>query len=191
MSKTKLYIITANLLAVLAFFTYSVVKSERIRNNGQIVLLELGTVDPRSLMQGDYMRLNYRITRQIICHRIETEADSSSHNVFFAYESLPETFYSVLLVGEDSVGTFVRNQSDAEGLNENEIVLRCKKDKRHSIKFGAEDYFFEEGSSHLFDQADYGMLRVDKKGNCVLIGLCNSKKELIAPAKTGKAPATD
>ncbi|MBQ4034797.1 MAG: GDYXXLXY domain-containing protein [Paludibacteraceae bacterium] len=184
MSKTKLYIITANLLAVLAFFTYSVVNSEKIRSDGQIVLLELVPTDPRSLMQGDYMRLRYRITLQIISHSIDTATDSSLYYNPSVYKNLPETFYSVLRVGRDSIGSFVRNQTDAEGLNENEIVLHCKKGKENSIRFGGEDYFFEEGSSHIFDEAAYGMLKVDRKGNCVLIGLCDSKKELIDLTKT-------
>ncbi len=30
-----------------------------------MVLLRLAPVDPRSLMQGDYMRLNYELARQL------------------------------------------------------------------------------------------------------------------------------
>ncbi len=33
--------------------------------DGQLILLELAPVDPRSLMQGDYMRLNYDISNNI------------------------------------------------------------------------------------------------------------------------------
>lgn len=38
---------------------------ERILSMGQPVLLRLAPVDPRSLMQGDYMRINYEVTRLV------------------------------------------------------------------------------------------------------------------------------
>ncbi|MFA6780429.1 MAG: GDYXXLXY domain-containing protein, partial [Paludibacteraceae bacterium] len=52
MKKYKWFLILANLVFVLIFFTYSVVKKEILMDKGQLVLLKLAPVDPRSLMQG-------------------------------------------------------------------------------------------------------------------------------------------
>ena len=61
MSKLKLYIISANMLLVLGFFFFNIIKNESILNDGKTVLLELRPVDPRSIMQGDYMALRFSL----------------------------------------------------------------------------------------------------------------------------------
>ena len=65
MSKKYRIVLAANLILVLAFFAFSVVQKETLISKGTEVLLRLAPVDPRSLMQGDYMALNYQILRQI------------------------------------------------------------------------------------------------------------------------------
>jgi uncharacterized membrane-anchored protein/uncharacterized membrane protein len=42
---------------------YSVYSNETLLQNGETVLLELQPVDPRSLLQGDYVQLNYTISQ--------------------------------------------------------------------------------------------------------------------------------
>ncbi len=51
------FLIGLNLLLVLVAFNYSVYTKEKTLEAGTLVLLELAPVDPRSLMQGDYMVL--------------------------------------------------------------------------------------------------------------------------------------
>lgn len=60
MKKYSRILIIVNLLLLLGYFNWSVFKKEQTLKDGQLVLLELAPVDPRSLMQGDYMRLNYK-----------------------------------------------------------------------------------------------------------------------------------
>ena len=65
MKKYKWIIILINLIILLCLFNNSILKKEELLSNGQLVLLELAPVDPRSLMQGDYMRLRYAISGNI------------------------------------------------------------------------------------------------------------------------------
>ena len=65
MKKYKWIIIIINLIILLGFFNNSILQKEKLLTDGQLVLLELAPVDPRSLMQGDYMRLNYDISNNI------------------------------------------------------------------------------------------------------------------------------
>src|SRR2546425_2216521 len=46
---------------VLALLNFSIVGKERQLESGKVVFLELAPVDPRSLMQGDYMALRFKI----------------------------------------------------------------------------------------------------------------------------------
>src|SRR6058998_106765 len=46
---------------VLALLNFSIVGKERQLESGKVVFLELAPVDQRSLMQGDYMALRFKI----------------------------------------------------------------------------------------------------------------------------------
>ena len=65
MKKLSIILILTNLLLLAAYFIYAVNTKEEILKNGKLVLLKLAPVDPRSLMQGDYMILNYEINQNV------------------------------------------------------------------------------------------------------------------------------
>ena len=157
MSKKYKIVLAANLILVLAFFAFSVVQKETLIAKGTEVLLRLAPVDPRSLMQGDYMALDYEIIREI------------------GYKS--KSGYVVVKVGDDRVAEFVRIQ-DGKGVNNGEFIIRYK---RHNgrLTVGADNYFFQEGSAKKFENAKYGLLKVDSDGNSILVGLCDKDGRLI------------
>ena len=150
-------VFAANLVLVLAFFAFSVVQKETLIGNGSEVLLQLAPVDPRSLMQGDYMALHFQILSEI--------------------ESPSESGYIVVKVGGDKVAERVRVQSGKD-VREGEIVIRYKTDLGR-LTIGADNYFFQEGSAKKFENAKYGLLKVDSEGNSILVGLCDGDRRLI------------
>ena len=157
MSKTKKIILAINLLLVLVFFVLSVLSKEATLANSRQILVQLAPVDPRSLMQGDYMALNYSITGRIW--------DNGGK-------------YIVVKVDDDNVATFVRQQDD-KTLNDGELLLRWTTNKRGRKSIGADNYFFQEGTGDKYAVAHYGLLRVDSDGNSVLVGLCDREKQMI------------
>ena len=157
MSKTKKIILAINLLLVLVFFVLSVLSKEATLANSRQILVQLAPVDPRSLMQGDYMALNYSITGRIW--------DNGGK-------------YIVVKVDNDNVATFVRQQND-KTLNDGELLLRWTTNKRGRKSIGADNYFFQEGTGDKYAVAHYGLLRVDSDGNSVLVGLCDREKQMI------------
>ncbi|HMT00386.1 MAG TPA: GDYXXLXY domain-containing protein, partial [Saprospiraceae bacterium] len=62
MKNIKWWIILINLILLLVYFNGSIISKEDLLKNGKLILLELAPVDPRSLMQGDYMSLRYKIS---------------------------------------------------------------------------------------------------------------------------------
>nr|WP_218185657.1 GDYXXLXY domain-containing protein [Salidesulfovibrio brasiliensis] len=54
-------IVFVGLAIIIAVAASAVVQKERVIESGRRVVLELGPRDPRSLMQGDYMRLTYDV----------------------------------------------------------------------------------------------------------------------------------
>ena len=157
MSKKYKIVLAANLILVLAFFAFSVVQKETLISKGTEILLRLAPVDPRSLMQGDYMALDYEIMREI------------------GYKS--KSGYIVVKVDGDRVAEFVRIQDDQD-VNDGEFIIRYKRNSGR-LSVGADNYFFQEGSAKKFENAKYGLLKVDSDGNSILVGLCDEKGRLI------------
>jgi uncharacterized membrane-anchored protein len=71
-------------------------------------------------------------------------------------------------VDERGVASFVRVHG-GEPLGPGEALLQFRSGK--GIRFGAESFFFQEGTAGVYDPARYGELRVAKDGVSVLVGL--------------------
>ena len=52
-------------LLVLGGVNKSIIDKEQIKTNGEIVFVDLTPRDPRSIMQGDYMALRFRLADEI------------------------------------------------------------------------------------------------------------------------------
>lgn len=153
MKKYKWIIILINLIVLLVYFNNSILKKEKLLSKGQLVLLELAPVDPRSLMQGDYMRLRYAISNNL-------KADSISKRGFV-----------VVKLEENGIAKRVRIQEDKTPINQNEFLIEYTSKNRWNINIGAESYFFQEGEGEKYEKAKYGGLKIDNDGNSLLIGL--------------------
>jgi uncharacterized membrane-anchored protein len=125
-----------------------IVQKERVLAGGETVLLELRPVDPRSLMEGDYMALRYRI------------ADTTSPR---------RSGRMVVRLDERHVARFVRFD-DKTPLQAGEKLLRYR-EREGRVKLGAEAFYFQEGHADRFQRAAYGELKVTPGGDSVLVGL--------------------
>ena len=166
MHKYARWIILFGFITVLAYVTYYIAEKERILSRGELILLDLVPVDPRSLLQGDYMRLRYAIGESV------------------TRDSLDGRGYLVYRRGADSVATFVRLQPQPEPLSDREGILLFRRRRAGAlragtIRVGPEDYFFQEGRGADFAAARYGGLRVDERGEVVLEGLYDGDRRLI------------
>ncbi len=149
----KYILIIINLLLLLGYFNWSVMAKEQVLKEGKFVLLELAPVDPRSLMQGDYMRLNYVVNDVPYDHKIEKRG------------------FIILKLDKKNVARKVRLSSSAEHLKSGEFAIKYFSTGYNNIHVGAESYFFEEGQAKRFEKAKYGALKIDDDGNSVLIGM--------------------
>jgi uncharacterized membrane-anchored protein len=129
---------------------------ERLIAAGEPLLLELAPRDPRSLMQGDYMALDYKIVRE-----------------FGNVEDWPRDGALVVRLDDRGVAGFVRRY-DGGQLGDRERLLRYRRRGR-SLRLGAEEFFFQEGEAARFSKARYSELRAGASGNSVLVGLCDAE----------------
>ncbi len=167
MKKYKWLLIGGNLILLLAYFNWSVVRKEQTLKEGKLVLFRLAPVDPRSLMQGDYMALNYEV------------ADIKQNHLADSFALVPWRGYAVIVLDSNRVAKIVRLQPDKSELATNEQLIKYHKGHFDMLKLGAESFFFEEGKGEPYTKAVYGGLRVDSDGNSILVGLYDDRFRLI------------
>jgi uncharacterized membrane-anchored protein len=149
----KLVAILAGLV-VLAVVNWSIYEREQLLAEGRVVVLPLAPVDPRSLMQGDYMALRFAV------------ADDATRRE--PGQALQDGRIVVALDPHD-VGTYVRHD-DGSPLAESEAILRYRV-RNGEVKFATNAYFFQEGEAERYAQARFGELRVAPDGDAILTGL--------------------
>ena len=148
------WVAIASTLVLLVAVNLGIASRERLVERGRIVLLELAPVDPRSLMQGDYMALRFGAADGA---RIGVEAQQ------FADGKL------VLAVDVRGVGTFRRLDTGAP-LAADEALLRYRI-RNGQVKLATNAFFFEEGTGDAYAKARYGEFRVADDGDAILTGL--------------------
>ena len=155
----RLAIVAAGLLVLGQVHTL-IAHKENIRAHGQLIFLALAPVDPRSLMQGDYMTLNFDLARKL------------SAGMTDAQRQLGGTFRAPLQIDPRGVAVLAQTASG-------EPALRYKL-RGGQIWLGTNGYFFEEGSAEKFEVARFGAFRMDpKSGEAVLIALADENLKLL------------
>lgn len=162
-TKRKTILFIAVSVIIFAVFDYMILQKERILDKGQTILLELAPRDPRSLIQGDYMVLRYKIATERAGKLIEGKTREGK---------------IVLKLDENNVGKFVRVHG-GEALTPGEKLLNYK--HRYGLRFGAESFFFQEGHAKYYTRARYGELKVAPNGESVLVGLQDKDFNQLGP----------
>lgn len=153
-------------LGILIFANYNIVKFEGVLNQGKPIILKLAPVDPRSLMQGDFMALNYEILTSVR----ETLTSEDAYN-----ENKQEKEKAYLLVKYDkhNVAVFCRLEENVpqqfNGCEPN-IYLPLNLSSYWSPQLPTHSYFFSEGKGAYYAKAQYGEYRF-KDGTALLFRL--------------------
>ncbi|SPR98374.1 GDYXXLXY domain-containing protein [Cupriavidus taiwanensis] len=145
----------------LALAAVGIAGKERLLARGDTVFLRLAPVDPRSLMQGDYMALNFDIGNQIRAARAQDR-------------QLPRDGVAVIRRDPQGIASFVRVHG-SEPLAAGEQLLRYQTARSRwggmQVQVSTDAYFFQEGQGKRFAEAEYGEFRVGADGQALLVGL--------------------
>ncbi|MGL1930386.1 MAG: GDYXXLXY domain-containing protein [Desulfotalea sp.] len=151
-----------SLVLVLILVNWSILSREKHIAEGKIVYLDLMPVDPRSLMQGDYMSLRFRISDEVYKALPKNEESRRWRNDVDSSDG-----YVVVSLDSRKIGSFKSIFTDQD-LTENEILMRYRV-RNGVVKFATNAYFFQEGYGKYYEQARYGQFRVDDKGELLLV----------------------
>ena len=153
---------------VLTVLNYGIYAREQIVKEGETLLLELAPVDPRSLIQGDYMRLRYQVADDAPVAELATRQKRG---------------YMVLRADENHVAQFVRFHS-GEALSAGEKLLRFHVLRRYSVEHRSlrivpDSFLFQEGHAGRYDNARYGVFKFAGAGEYLLVGLAGEDRQQI------------
>lgn len=149
------FIVIATLAVVLLAVNWSIYTKEQLLKHGEVVVLRLAPVDPRSLMQGDYMALEFVVAQQI-GERVRADEEMTTGG--YVYVSRDESL----------VGSF---SHISPRLVPNQPLAMKFRVRDGQVKLATNAYFFEEGKAQVLESAHYGEFRVADDGEMMLVGL--------------------
>jgi len=172
-NKTGVFIALA---LILILVNVSIYQKEQHLARGSTVCLRLAPVDPRSLMQGDYMRLHFALADTL---RSTLSPEDQKH---------PVDGRVLLHVDANCTASFV-DLYRGQMLKEGQIILRYR--VRHGrVKIATNAYFFREGTGERYAHAQYGLFKINDHGDPLLSRLLDAQLHPLGvePLKQDKQP---
>ena len=152
---------------ILAVVNFGIWQNEKLIENGEKALLELIPVDPRSIMQGDYMALHFALADAIYA-----ALDNNSENI---------TDSVIVQLDAQQRASFVALDQQEE-LQDGQLRLQFRL-RNGQVKFATNAFFFQEGHGAIYEQAKYGLFRVGPDGNLLLTHLVDAQLQTLGQAK--------
>jgi len=136
----KILIVVVAMLIVTAI-NFKIYQTEHFIKHGKSIYLKLAPVDPRSLMQGDYMALRYDIDNKIVVN-------------------FEDEMKIVLTLDKNRVAK-IKCLNETDKLGKDDFIVRLKKEHyRVKLKL-AHRYYFQEGKAKRYEKAVYGKFKTD------------------------------
>ncbi len=152
--RMRLVVIAVTMFVILALVNVQIIGKERIVQDGTTILLPLAPVDPRSLLQGDYMVLRYAMSDEV------ADVAAASNRKDGAI---------IVALDEKRAAQFVAIH-DGQELGDDQHLLQFRK-RGETVRLASDAFFFQEGQGEFYGGARFGELRVAADGSAVLIGL--------------------
>ena len=154
-TKSKMrHMLLASGLLVLLVANVGIWQKEELIAKGTPVFIKLAPVDPRSLMQGDYMALNYEIPP------IPKALTNMS------------VLYAVAERNQSGDAQITRISGPKTALADREFLIKLKYMPR-GWTVVSNAWYFTEGTGKQWENAKYGEFRVKKDGSALLVGLAD------------------
>jgi uncharacterized membrane-anchored protein len=153
-----------------------IVHREIMLARGIEALLSLAPRDPRALMTGDYMALDYLVNRDIARVLREDSSPRARHRRAVLR----------LVAGKTPGGETIPNLldfvrlDDGSPLNDGEIFLAFRT-RGNRVISASPAFHFPEGRGKVYEQARYGRLRISPSGASLLEALCDAAGRDIRP----------
>lgn len=154
-------------ISILVAVNFAIWQKEQLLAHGKTVILALAPIDPRSLMQGDYMRL-----------RFQAEQDMQRYLPYKKDSSVADG-YVIVSLNEQHIGEVQGVVSELPPtLAVNQWPLRYRI-RAGELRFATNAFFFQEGHADDYAQARYGEFKVNNDGEMLLANLRGQHLEVL------------
>ena len=171
-------------------------KNEWHLNNSQTMYVRLQPVDPRSIIQGDYMALNYQLyfAPQHLSPESTNQANSNQEDQIFSGH-----YFDEVIKNKSSVLTYVELDSQRrvihsyfelpKNVRTARLILQNPNNRYNGLYPASRSFLFAEGLADCYQQAEYAEFKVDEQGNAILTALkgdqlqdlgCESKRDWLS-----------
>ena len=157
----KKILLIINIVILFVITGFSANKEENYKKLDSYFYLELTPVDPRSLLQGDYMTLNYDITdkvRDFIYNNRTHIYDGENENEVEEIRELKKLAdakkaYIAVRLDKNKVAKFVKVTK--EKTDEKDLLFIAYKTDGFDVNINANSYLFQEGTGGKYQNARY------------------------------------
>lgn len=168
------FVVVVTALLILVVVNLAIWDRERHLHEGSVVYLALAPVDPRSLMQGDYMALNFEMSNRI------QQALSEQRSGGKAERNADD--HVIVRLDEQRIAHFQRLASGEGPLADDEMRLRYRL-RGGRVKFATDAFFFQEGNAERYESARYGRFHADERGELLLVSLHDLDLDCLTPCR--------
>ncbi|MBI0422874.1 GDYXXLXY domain-containing protein [Acinetobacter sp. ACIN00229] len=152
-------------LVTLLIFVGLVAKNEWHLHHSKSIFIELRPVDPRSILQGDYMALAYKLNLQSLKALAGSESEALDQ-VIFNHSSVQA---KVIL---DSQNRVVRTILDTNNSFAGQsLILKNPENRLQALYPASRSFLFAEGLAQCYQKAKYAEFKVNTKGEAILFDL--------------------
>lgn len=139
-----------------AIFSVMILQHEMHLKQAKTIYIALEPVDPRSMLQGDYMRLRYALNLRDV-----DQADIKNQSSIVAYARLDR---------QQRVSAMHFQHSKAANA-EIRLILKNPTNQLQDLYPAANSFMFAEGLEPCYAQAQFAELKVDVNGKAMLANL--------------------
>lgn len=152
-------------LATILIFVGLVAKNEWHLHHSKSIFIDLRPVDPRSILQGDYMALAYELNLQSLKALAGSESEALDQ-VIFNHSSVPA---KVILDSQNRVvRTILDSNNSVAGQS---LILKNPENRLQALYPASRSFLFAEGLAQCYQKAKYAEFKVNTTGEAILFDL--------------------
>lgn len=166
-SKNK-YIAIATIAIALIAINININKKQDLIKNGEVLLFKLVPVDPRSIMQGDYMRLRFDLESKIVAGM---DLWNTENTIIINHG------HAIVEKDEKNIVSYVGIYKD-QTIKDNQRLIPFKIRSR-KVTFTTNAFYFQEGQANHFQQSEYGEFKMSKDGEILLVHMIDKDLKIL------------
>ena len=180
MNKISNWVLVLTAALALVYINLNAWQSQQIKLRGEILFLKLAPVDPLSLVQGQYMRLRFAIEKRYDSTPEDQDVIQHGHGNVLAVTSLDNKRIGTL------TGLLAMNQRQQQPHGDDTLQLQVHarledSDGSYVIRIEQNSFLFQENTEARYAEAKYGMFRVHKDGQYILVDLADKHLRPLTP----------